>query len=146
MPTFNVKRRKPDPYVEWSRSQLIAELEKLTAERENVRNLKNERADVQKLINEHAALKAECEKLTAERESVQKLINEHAALKAEYEKKLSESYWAQGKNERGAGRKPKLTDETAAEIRACRAEGMTFRAIADKTGLSLGLVHKAING
>ena len=46
-------------------------------------------------------------------------------------------------NERGAGRKPTLTKELLADVKAMRASGETLRSISRSLGISLGLVHKA---
>jgi lambda repressor-like predicted transcriptional regulator len=78
-------------------------------------------------------------------EEIRKIKEEALALKAEFEHKVSEAYWSQGKNERGAGRKPKLTPDIAETVRNLRAQGKSFRAISKETGLSVGLVHTAAN-
>jgi hypothetical protein len=46
-------------------------------------------------------------------------------------------------NPRGAGRKPKITFDIISEVRKHRSEKVTYRDIALKMGLSLGLIHKA---
>jgi DNA invertase Pin-like site-specific DNA recombinase len=70
-------------------------------------------------------------------------------LIAELQRRDSADYWAYqeglGKNERGAGRKPKLTPEIIKTVRAYRLEGLTYQQIATETGLSYGTVHKAAN-
>ena len=70
-------------------------------------------------------------------------------LIAELKKRDSEAYWGYqksiGKNERGAGRKPKITAAALEEVRRHRAAGMTYKEIAEKTGLSYGSVYKACN-
>ena len=47
------------------------------------------------------------------------------------------------KNERGAGRKPTLTSELAADVRAMKTAGETYREISRSLGISVGLAHKA---
>ena len=47
------------------------------------------------------------------------------------------------KNERGAGRKPTITRELVADVKAMKAAGESFRTISRSLGMSLGLVHKA---
>ena len=47
------------------------------------------------------------------------------------------------RNERGAGRKPKITEDVKEAVRCYRAVGMTYRAIADRMGFSVGLIYKA---
>jgi DNA invertase Pin-like site-specific DNA recombinase len=49
------------------------------------------------------------------------------------------------RNERGAGRKPKITAELCEDIRKRRKAGEKYRAIAENLNLSVGLVHKAFN-
>ena len=46
-------------------------------------------------------------------------------------------------NERGAGRKPTLTKELVADVKAMKASGETLRTISRSLDISLGLVHKA---
>lgn len=46
------------------------------------------------------------------------------------------------KNERGAGRKSKFTEEQIQQIREARAEGKTIKAIAEEFGCSVGSVHR----
>ena len=56
---------------------------------------------------------------------------------------LSAHYWAQTKNERGAGRKPTpITDEMKNTISNYKQQGMTFKQISEKMGLSVGFIHK----
>ena len=68
-------------------------------------------------------------------------------LIAELRKRDSEAYWryqnSLGKNERGAGRKPKITPADIEAVRRHRADGLTFQEIAAKTGLSYGSVYNA---
>jgi len=99
--------------------------EKLKAELEHVRKLNNEQ-DV-----ELAALRAGAD-------NVQKLKNE-------YTERLSEAYWMPTKNERGAGRKPKISPELIHEVNCLRVDGLSQRAIAEKLSISVGLVNKACN-
>lgn len=47
------------------------------------------------------------------------------------------------KNERGAGRKPKLTKPVMEQIKKLRNEGLTQSAIARQVQLSIGAVNKA---
>ena len=49
------------------------------------------------------------------------------------------------KNERGAGRKEKFTVEEVKIIKDYRAEGKSYKAIAEIMKCSVGLVHKLIN-
>lgn len=48
-------------------------------------------------------------------------------------------------NERGAGRKPKLTEAEIQSIKMYRLQGLSYRTIAEMFNCSVGLVHKLIN-
>lgn len=48
-------------------------------------------------------------------------------------------------NERGAGRKRKLEQKQIELIKMYRAQGMTYKQIAEQEQISVGLVHKLIN-
>ena len=50
----------------------------------------------------------------------------------------------QKKNERGAGRKPVLTDEQKTEIKEMRKEGYSYRSIAETFGVSHMTIKKAL--
>lgn len=71
------------------------------------------------------------EKLFIENQELHKLINENS-------KKI--------KNERGAGRKAKFTDEEIAMIQMYRFQGKKLQEIADMFECSIGLIHKIIHG
>jgi DNA invertase Pin-like site-specific DNA recombinase len=66
-------------------------------------------------------------------------------LVEELRRRDAAAYFGQGNNERGAGRKPKITPEVTATVRRMRDAGSTFREIAAETGLSLGTVYNAFN-
>ena len=80
------------------------------------------------------------DQLIAENKRLMEYINE---LEEERRLWLAGQYWQLEHNERGAGRKPKVTESIKAKILEYRAQGMTFREISEKTGLSLGAVHGA---
>ena len=48
-------------------------------------------------------------------------------------------------NERGAGRKTKVTLEIAQQVKAMRQSGVTYSDIAASLDLAVGTVHKAVN-
>ncbi len=48
-------------------------------------------------------------------------------------------------NERGAGRKAKLTNQEKEMIRMYRIQGKTIKEIAQMYSCSVGLIHKIIN-
>jgi uncharacterized coiled-coil protein SlyX len=79
--------------------------------------------------------------------SLESLIND-LRLNESVVQKLNDEYNQRRvpiKNERGAGRKPKLTKELIHEVKCLRGDGLTQRAIADKLSISVGLVNKACN-
>lgn len=76
------------------------------------------------------------------REQVQQLKVENEQLQqriAELEAQLKES------NNRGAGRKQKLTDAQIEQIKIMHAGGQSIKSIATEFGCSAGTVHKAIH-
>lgn len=79
------------------------------------------KADLENTITE---LKIEIEKLQNE---IQQLKNEHKH------------------NNRGAGRKPKLSKEEVARANMLRIQGLSYKKIAEEIGCSVGLIHKLIN-
>lgn len=60
-------------------------------------------------------------------ESIHKLTNEHKH------------------NERGAGRKTRLTDQEKEMIRMYRIQGKTIKELAEMYACSVGLIHKIVN-
>ena len=98
----------------------------------------NKSGFISSFINEYESMKNELSKLRAEAVRVHQLNDE-------LNEKLSSAYWSQTKNERGAGRKPKLTDDLIAQIKALSNGKLTQREIANIFNISLGLVNKAVN-
>lgn len=66
-----------------------------------------------------------------------------AALDAAQEE-LQQIKASQVHNARGAGRKPKLTDDQEQEIKQLRSEGLTMAEISKQIGCSVGLVYNTI--
>ena len=118
--------------------------------------------DVHKIISEQAKLKGMskdkfiasiveaylCGQCNDER--IQELINEKRAI----ENRLSEQCREVGRltallehkhNERGAGRKSKMTTWQIESIKAKRQQGLSIREIAKEFDCSVGLIHKIIN-
>jgi len=102
-----------DKYANWQRSELLCEIE-----------------NFRKLIKKRSDENIRFQKIIKERDDEITLLRAEVAL-------------LRKKNNRGAGRKSKLTDALCAEIKKMRTDGMTFQAIADKVGLSISVVHKA---
>lgn len=79
----------------------------------------------------------------------EKLQAENSVLKQKTErleqdiKYIKESYIGEKKhNERGAGRKSKLSSAQIAEIKSQRQNGMSYRALAKEYGCSAGTIYK----
>lgn len=76
-------------------------------------------------------------------ENLHKLIGELTFANSRIEE-LEEQLKQVKKNDRGAGRKEKFTNEQIAQILKARREGKSMRAIAEEFHCSPGLVHKLI--
>jgi hypothetical protein len=102
----------------------------------------NESKEYQRKIAEQEgeirALKDELMKYQKEAKRVQELKNE-------YNRILSEEYWKPVVNERGAGRKPKINEAMIRTAKAMESQGATQRQIAERLGVSVGLINKAVN-
>lgn len=75
-------------------------------------------------------------------EKILKLINKSTCAEMRAES-LEEELKA--KNDRGAGRKRKFSDDKVQEILKARGENKSIRAIAKEFNCSIGLVQKLIN-
>ena len=78
------------------------------------------------------------------KEKIQKLKNENETLNEEIQKLKNESKTTIH-NERGAGRKQRLTEEQKETIKMYRVQGKTIKEIAEIFNCSIGLIHKLIN-
>ena len=83
-------------------------------------------------------------------EKIQKLENENERLESKYKAALdlyNETLKAletqRLHNNRGGGRKPKLTPEVVEQVQALRQIGKTYPDIAATLGLAVGTVYKA---
>lgn len=91
--------------------------------------------EYKKLYEKLKLKRTEERNLAAEsKEDVQKLINENKGLR----KSISKH------NERGAGRKTKLTPATKSNVIHDRQNGMTIKELADKYKLAVGTIHKLV--
>lgn len=79
------------------------------------------------------------EELFEEYKEVYKVMKQLALRVEELEEQQQHKH-----NERGAGRHSKFTEEQKKQIYLRRAEGKSFRAIAEEFNCSVGLVHKLI--
>lgn len=95
-------------------------------------------------------LKAQVERLTAEntdlRNKLDAAVTSYNALKNDFNALSIESK-AKGeealKNARGAGRKASLSKEAQEEVRDMHKLGMSYRAIAQKMGVSFSTIARA---
>lgn len=83
-----------------------------------------------------------------DQEQAKKLEDEYFHLASDLhfkeEDKIHAFYANKKKNERGAGRKPVLTDEQKTEIEEMREEGYSYRSIAETFGVSHMTIKKAL--
>lgn len=70
---------------------------------------------------------------------------ERNTLKSDLDKLQEKYQQATRHNARGAGRKPKLTDDQVQEIQKLRADGMVMTEISKKIGCSVGLVYNILS-
>jgi len=84
--------------------------------------------------NEHSEL------LESLQTQIELLITENTKLKQEL---MIANEIQKLKNERGAGRKPKLNDGLIAKVKELRGKGASHKTIASELGISVGLAHKA---
>ena len=73
-----------------------------------------------------------------DRDTIQKLLKEIEELK-------SNNVVNKLKNERGAGRKERFTEEEKATVKMLRLQNKSYRAIARELNCSVATVHKIIN-
>lgn len=88
--------------------------------------------------------KAIIERLENEIKELQKLINEKAERIAGLELELLERP-LEKYNQRGAGRKQRLSDVEKESIKMYRIQGKTIKEISELYSCSVGLIHKIIN-
>lgn len=131
------KRQEEQAKIE-KQEQIIAGLQAKIESAETTEQY-NSVAGNYKLVNEQAK---KIKGLETERDIAVKALdtikNDLDNLRAEYEQ-------ATRHNARGAGRKPKLTDDQEQEIQKLRATGLSVRQIAAKMSCSTGLVCKILH-
>ena len=131
-----------------------------SAKNEDIQELKieNDRLNIELAhkICEKNDLKKECEELRARLRTAEHFNDQNnismLAIRAcrqssrikELEEEIHKLKNEHVKNERGAGRKPKLIDKKE-EIKQLRKEGMKIQELANKYGCSVGKIHKLIN-
>ena len=72
-------------------------------------------------------------------DTIQELLKENEGLKS------NNNSVQKIKNERGAGRKERFTEEEKATLKMLRFQGKSYRAIAKELNCSVATVHKIIN-
>lgn len=136
--------------------KLKGEIQELKNERNKIFGAKDEndylfinmdlisaRKTVKALIEENDTLKKELKEKELLNKKIQKLNNEHKKMIKEIKENNNS---IQIKNERGAGRKARFTDEEIEKMLKMRnVHKCSMRQIAKDFKCSLGLVHKIIN-
>ena len=84
------------------------------------------------------SLKAKDVTIKKNRDTIQQLLKENEELK-------SNNSVHKIKNERGAGRKERFTEEEKATVKMLRLQNKSYRAIAKELNCSAATVHKIIN-
>ena len=82
--------------------------------------------------------KSKDDTIKRDRDTIQKLLKETEELK-------SNNSVHKIKNERGAGRKERFTEEEKATVKMLRLQNKSYRAIAKELNCSVATVHKIIN-
>lgn len=85
------------------------------------------------------SLKAKDDTIKKNRDTIQKLLKENEELKN------NTNSVQKIKNERGAGRKERFTEEEKERVRMLRLENKSYRTIAKELNCSVATVHKIIN-
>lgn len=147
--------------VKETQKEKIDRLEKQVADYEKyLQELKNENdrlnIELANKICEKNDLKKENEELRAKLRTAEHFNNENnismltirtckqSSRIKELEEEIHKLKNERVKNERGAGRKPKL-DNKKEEIKQLRKEGMKIQELASKYKCSVGKIHKLIN-
>lgn len=112
-------------------------------------------ADPEDQQTAYMELQTEYEKLKMEYETVKTLcertLEAHSALQSDYKTLQAELQQAhtqchtESHNARGAGRKPKFTNEQMEQVRKMAADGLSVRKIAAEMSCSIGLVCKILH-
>ena len=83
-------------------------------------------------------IKSKEDTIKKNRDTIQQLLKENEEFK-------SNNYVNKLKNERGAGRKERFTEEEKATVKMLRLQNKSYRAIAKELNCSAATVHKIIN-
>lgn len=104
------------------------------------RRMNNEIEYLRTVIQGHEiSLKAKDVNIKKNRDTIQQLLKENEELKN------NTNNVQKIKNERGAGRKERFTEEEKATLKMLRFQGKSYRTIAKELNCSVATVHKIIN-
>lgn len=104
------------------------------------RRMNNEMKYLRAVIQGHEiSLKAKDVTTKKNRDTIQQLLKENEELKN------NTNNVQKIKNERGAGRKERFTEEEKATVKMLRLQNKSYRAIAKELNCSVATVHKIIN-
>ena len=104
------------------------------------KRMNNEIEYLRTVIQGHEiSLKAKEVTIKKNRDTIQELLKENEGLKS------NNNSVQKIKNERGAGRKERFTEEEKATVKMLRFQGKSYRAIAKELNCSVATVHKIIN-
>lgn len=104
------------------------------------RRMNNEIEYLRTVIQGHEiSLKAKDVTIKKNRDTIQQLLKENEELKN------NTNNVQKIKNERGAGRKERFTEEEKATLKMLRFQGKSYRTIAKELNCSVATVHKIIN-
>lgn len=104
--------------------------------------IKTQHKEVEKIQLEYKSLvsQKEYDDLVKRYEKLEEKHKELLNLYSRQEEKLEKIY-----RRNRAGRKSKMTEELTVNIHKLRKENMSIRKIAEKLGVSVGLVHKILH-
>ena len=104
--------------------------------------IKTQHKEVEKIQLEYKSLvsQKEYDDLVKRYEKLEEKHKELLNLYSRQEEKLEKIY-----RRNRAGRKSKMTEEPTVNIHKLRKENMSIRKIAEKLGVSVGLVHKILH-
>lgn len=104
------------------------------------KRMNNEIEYLRTVIQGHEiSLKAKDVTIKKNRDTIQQLLKENEELKN------NTNNVQKIKNERGAGRKERFTEEEKATVKMLRLQNKSYRAIAKELNCSVATVHKIIN-
>lgn len=116
------------------------------------RRIEKEIKGLETIIESHEiSIKGKELTIKKNRETIENLLKENLELKLKNNKlngeikELKNNGVQKIKNERGAGRKERFTEEEKATVKMLRLQNKSYRAIAKELNCSVATVHKIIN-